>query len=491
MIRIQALTLPAILPILLVACASGRREDMEKVDSLRTKAEQLIKVQSLMGWENWVFGKPSNQDSLYKANAGLFTLENIDLVRRAEREESDSLQRKRLHYFRRYLSLEYIGKQIAALTDSVNNIEATAMVAVGRDTITYRQIPSVLATEKNQERRKQVYVALDPTLDTLNNLLLRVEGGYQRIAGELGYESYNTMLEDLKGIDLGEFAVTCERVLGETRETYLLLLDEQLKRYPGLSRENFYRHDTSPLFRSERFSPYFRGDSMLPGAIRTFSAMGIPLGSMDNLHIDAEARETKNPRAVCFAIDVPSDVRLSIKPTGGTDDYSALYHELGHGLHFANTAEHAIEFRYMGEPTVTETFAFLCEYIFSNQAWLRQYTTMPTTVLKDYVRFHAFYRLYYIRRYSAKFLYEMHLHSGKPSPEKVYAALLSSATGYLPLPSDEKRYMTDLDALYYSAGYLRAWFLEAQLSSALAERYGVTTRMQVTPSGPSGRPVTE
>jgi hypothetical protein len=470
--KARTAALPLLFSFFLLACSSGHKEDLVRIDSLRTQAEQLIKVQSLMGWENWVFGKPSNQDSLYKANSGLFTRENIELVRKALGEEQDSIQRKRLAYLKRYLSLEYIGKQIAPLTDSVSNMEATARVIVGKDSIPYRQIPSLLATEKSQSRRREIYVALDPVLDSLNMLLLRVEAAYQAISRELGYESYNGMLEDLKGIDLEGFKQVCERVLRETEPAYLKLLDEQLALYPGLKRENFYRHDTAPIFRSARFSSSFPGDSMLPGAIRTFAAMGIPLGAMDNLHIDAEPRETKNPRAVCFAIEVPSDVRLSIKPTGGTDDYSALYHEIGHGLHFANTTEHAIEFKYMGEPTVTETFAFLSEYIFSNQAWLRQHTMMQTDALKDYVRFHAFYRLYFIRRYSAKFLYELHLHSGKPSPEKVYAEVLSSATGYLPLPSDEKRYLTDLDALYYSAGYLRAWFLEAQLSTKLSERFG-------------------
>ena len=69
MIRTLCLVISAILPFLLISCAPGHRENMERIDSLRTAAEQLIKVQSLMGWENWVFGKPSNQDSLYKAHA--------------------------------------------------------------------------------------------------------------------------------------------------------------------------------------------------------------------------------------------------------------------------------------------------------------------------------------------------------------------------------------------------------------------------------------
>ena len=62
---------------LLISCAPSRRRDAEKIDALRTEAEELIKAQELMGWNSWVYGSPSNQDSLYKAHAGLFSKENI------------------------------------------------------------------------------------------------------------------------------------------------------------------------------------------------------------------------------------------------------------------------------------------------------------------------------------------------------------------------------------------------------------------------------
>jgi Zn-dependent oligopeptidase len=176
---------------------------------------------------------------------------------------------------------------------------------------------------------------------------------------------------------------------------------------------------------------------------------------------------------VCYPIDVPNDIRLSIKPIGGFDDYSALFHEMGHGEHYANTKENAMEFKYLGEPTVTENFAFLSEYLLSNQAWLRTHTTMPTAVEKDFLRFQAFHRLYFIRRYSAKFLYELQLHSAIAHPESLYAALQSKALEFREVPSDAKRYLTDLDAFYYAASYLRAWYLEAQLNAKLTRDYGV------------------
>jgi hypothetical protein len=211
---------------------------------------------------------------------------------------------------------------------------------------------------------------------------------------------------------------------------------------------------------------------MLSVLRKTYGGLGIDFETQTNLAIDAEDRETKNPRAVCYAVDVPNDIRLSIKPIGGFDDYSALFHEMGHGEHYANTKEHAFEFKYLGEPTVTETFAFLSEYILANQAWLRLNTTMPVSVLKDFVRFQAFYRLYYIRRYAAKFLYELQLHADVAHPQELYAKLQSRAIGCMQDPSDGKRFLIDVDANYYSASYLRAWFLEARLNARLTKEFG-------------------
>ena len=240
-----------------------------------------------------------------------------------------------------------------------------------------------------------------------------------------------------------------------------------------LKPSHFYRYDTAPLFRNERFDRYFTADSMLPTLYETYSKMGIDIKAMSNLKIDSEVRDTKNPRAVCYPIEVPGDVRLSIKPIGGFDDYSALFHEVGHGLHYASTKENAFEFKYLGEPTVTENFAFLSEYLLSNQAWLRLHTKMPVNVQKDFLRFQAFYRLYFIRRYSAKFLYEMQLHDGAPNPGILYSTLQSKAIGCQQIPSDRERYLVDVDPLFYSASYLRAWFLEAQLNARLTRDFGV------------------
>ena len=79
--------------VLLASCAPRHPKDVEQIDNLRAEAEALVKAQSLMGYESWALGKPSNQDSLYKLHASLFTKENIALARRTEDEEPDPCRR--------------------------------------------------------------------------------------------------------------------------------------------------------------------------------------------------------------------------------------------------------------------------------------------------------------------------------------------------------------------------------------------------------------
>lgn len=458
--------------LLLASCSPRHPKDIEQIDSLRVEAETLVKAQSLMGFESWAMGKPSNQDSLYKLHASLFTKENIATARRTEEEETDAVQKKRLTYFRRYLTSEYVARHTAALGDSVANFEAKATVTVDGATVPYRTVASLISNERVQSKREALSRAIDPVLDSLNPLLGRTEELSKRLAGELGYSSYTAMVEDLRGYSITGLMPMAEEVLASTDSLFLILLKETLASELKLTPETFRRFDVAPLFRNPKFDRYFPPSAMMDIVASTYKSLGIDLNAEPNLKIDAENRPEKNPRAVCFAINVPNDVRLSIKPIGGVDDYNALFHEMGHAQHYANTKEHAFEFKYTGEPTVTESFAFLSEYLLANQAWLRMNSKMPIPLLKQYARMSAFQRIYMVRRYCAKILYELQLHETMDGAPSAYAQLQARAAGYVSQPSDEKRFLTDVDALYYSASYVRAWFLESQLNAKLSRDFG-------------------
>lgn len=458
--------------LILSSCGAPKRDDVQLVDSVRVQVEKILRAESLDGWNNWTRGTRSRTDSIHQASPGVFTAENIAAVARLEAREPDHVQKKRLRFLRRHLTFGLLDRENAALRDQVNNIESRAIVQVGGERIPFREVPVRIANERDKVKRAALNSARDSVLDSLNTILTQIQNNNRRLATHLGYASYNALVESLKETSVQQFRTVAERILAETRESYSKLLADILKDQLKMGVRDFRRHDIGRLIRNERFDRYYPGDRMRGVLENTYAAMGIDVGAYRALTVDAGSLPEKNPRAVCFPVEVPNDIRLSIKPVGGFDDYAALFHEAGHALHYLNTREHALEFKYLGDRTVTETFAFLSEYILSNQAWLRLNTRMPTPQLKDLVKFNAFHRLYYIRRYAAKFLYELELHNGAPALPELYVRMQSDAVGFSPIPSDEKWYLMDVDAHYYSMDYLRAWFLEAQLSARLIERYG-------------------
>jgi hypothetical protein len=458
--------------LILASCGPGHQDDMEKIEVLREKFEKLSIARTKMEYHSWVFGARSNLDSLYATDSSVFTADNILLVGRAAAAEPDSVQKKRLRYLHRALITEYLLLRTAGLRDGVANIEAEATVRIDGETIPYRQVPAMIANEPSQSRRASLAVAMNPVFDSLTTRLRRIEEANRTIARDLGFASFNAMIAEIKDISLDDLQRTCEEILTSTDSLFDALLRDMLKQKLGLTREQYYSYDGAALFRAREFDAYFPADSVLPLVRTTYRGLGIDIDAQRNLKIDATSRPTKNPRAACFTVEVPTDIRLTIKPVGGYDDVAALLHEMGHGQHYANTKEHAFEFRYLGEPTVTEAFAFLSEYLLDNQAWLRVHTKMPVPVLKDFVRFEAFHRLSYIRRYAAKFLYELRLHAGEENLPSLYMGLQSRAAGWIPTASDGKRYLIDVDDNLYSAGYLRAWFLEAQLNTKFEQDFG-------------------
>jgi len=167
---------------------------------------------------------------------------------------------------------------------------------------------------------------------------------------------------------------------------------------------------------------------------------------------------------------VPHEVYLVIAPVGGREDFHALFHEAGHTEHYAHVDETLpVEDRYLGDNSVTESFAFLLEHLVSDPEWLRRRLGVqdPTEIVEH----SRASKLVFLRRYCAKLAYELELHGGGEVDglDAVYARRLSDAV-HVDWPA--VGWLADVDAFFYAARYLRAWALETHLRRTLRERFG-------------------
>jgi hypothetical protein len=209
---------------------------------------------------------------------------------------------------------------------------------------------------------------------------------------------------------------------------------------------------------------------MLPALEGTLADLGIDLRAQANVELDVEQRPKKSPRPFCVPIEVPDRVILVIQPIGGADDWAGLFHEAGHAEHYANTsADLPVEARRLGDLAVTEGWASLLQHLTNEPAWLTRRLDFPRP--DEFAREGAVELLYITRRYCAKLLYELELHTADDvtTMRTRYPEILGDALKITPSPTD---YLADVDASFYVTEYLRSWAFEAQLRDYLRSDFG-------------------
>ena len=283
---------------------------------------------------------------------------------------------------------------------------------------------------------------------------------------------YNPSWELLSGISLAGLREECSRFLRDTQAMWDETFPSMVKRGLGMEPRDVTRADALALFRAREFDGFFPAADMEPSIRRQVGEMGMDPTAQGRVRFDTGEREGKRSRAFCAPVRVPDEVYLVLRPHGGQTDWNTFLHELGHALHFAYMRpDLPMEFRWMGDNSVTEGYAMLFDHLMQDAGWLARYTGLTKKTVPGFLRSAGFEELHFLRRYSAKLLYETQLFGGAVSWEgapDLYVELLTGATNFQYSAADA---FVDVDNRYYAARYLRAWQLQALFTETLVERY--------------------
>ncbi|MGI9020922.1 MAG: hypothetical protein ACR2G3_09470 [Solirubrobacterales bacterium] len=444
------------------------------LDTYRQGAETFVSELDREYYLHLAGHKPSLEiEAIYGAHSSLFDRSVVAAIR----EEAGAVkpggdEERRLRCLLSFALDGLLGRETRGEAEEGARLEATLVVDAGHGAIPFRQVPIEQANEPDPARRAALEAARDALLaEHLNPLHRAAMERSHALCHDLGWASYADAYAEVRGIDLDRLAGQTRAFLAATDETYPELVDPRLDGagLPPLGR--LARSDVPRFFRSAELDPFFPADSLVGSLERTLGGLGVDLRAQSNVHLDTEPRATKSPRAFCSPVRVPGEVYLVIAPVGGRDDFAALFHEAGHTEHYANTAAgNPFEFRHLGDNSVTESFAFLLEHLTEDPVWLGDVLGMadPSAAIAQA----RASRLVLLRRYAAKITYELDLHGADPDLAEMparYAEVLGSATR---IRWPEAAFLSDVDAGFYVASYLRAWALETHWRRALRERFG-------------------
>ncbi len=472
----------------------------------RAEAEALVLIQQTLQWYTATVGETSIQAETYLGHDRLFSKDTIARVRKAAKEPGISADERRAReYFQAYLAGEFLAQSTAKFDDRAQNaaLQATVRLPWMKDPVPYKQLDLLVAEEKDAGRRAEIEKARAEIWRTvMNPILVEKETTAQRLARELGYRSYVELSEESRRAKLRPFMVEGKRFLDATDGMFHELLQEVSPRELGIPASQLRRSDFSRLFKGARHERFFPADIAVP-AFRSFlGGMGLGFKTVagTEVRVDDALNPLKEPRAACWGIRVPSDVRINVKPIPGIDSLGTFFHEGGHAVMFANTTTKVWEFQQLGPGALTEGLGEVFRYAWADPVWLRRYRSfvqahnteakrndplMSDQEIRELARLQLLYQLYYLRRYAyAKLVYESVLHAGSPSlwkgiydrpttdPMAVYREVFSNAYAVPLDESDALRFRTDVDDTFYSLDYARSFALAHLMSEGLRTRFG-------------------
>jgi hypothetical protein len=400
-------------------------------------------------------------EPLYEQHAELFSAEAVGQLHRAGTKELEQFAVEGM-----------IEASTRAQASEMARREAAGEITGQGETVPFRAVAVRQSNETDPSRRAALEAASHEFVELeLNPLLQESLANSHQTCKSLGYQTYTDMWESLSGVDLTGLHAQTQAFLRDTEAAYRSIVEPQLQKMLGFGLEKLHRSDIPAFFRAASLDEAFSANRLIPSLDQTLSQLGIDVGSQSNVCLDTSDRPGKSPRAFCAPVRVPDEIYLVILPRGGRDDYETLLHEAGHAQHYAHVSPDLLfETRLLGDNSITESFAFLFQYLAADAAWLHRQlgVSHPEPIIEQA----RAVKLIFLRRYAAKLSYELELHSSRARWEELpnrYSDYLSEAL-HIDWPS--ATWLTDVDPYFYTARYLRAWALEAQLRLALCERYG-------------------
>ena len=447
------------------------------VERLRQEGEAFMEELSREFYESLSGLKNDAQiQRIYEKYRGIFSVDALDVAREMlEGSGVDTDERRSARILVDWQVESRSGRELAPLDEREIEWESDTVVRLpdGRE-IPFQRVAIDIANSTDRAERAMIETAREAVVQKELAPLKRERIQRERdITESIGIApGYNATWELLSGISLAGLREECSAFLRDTQAMWDEVAAETVKRVLRMKLREATRADALALFRAREFDEFFPARDMETTIRGQVAEMGIESSANGRIRFDTGEREGKRSRAFCSPVQVPDEVYLVLRPHGGQTDWNTFLHEYGHALHFAYMRpDLPMEFRFMGDNSVTEGYAMLFDHLMQDPGWLKRYTGLEKATLPTYLRSAGFEELHYLRRYCAKLIYETQLYGGEESFDALpdlYVELLSRATSFQYSRADA---FVDVDPRFYSARYLRAWQFQSLVTETLVERY--------------------
>jgi hypothetical protein len=417
----------------------------------------------------------SEQAEIVARYTDLFTRDQLESLWEAERA-AEGEDREQLYRLRKVCESGIVSAELVEREDALENAQLAARLGFRGEELPLRAAQAKLAVLHaygDREKLGELHADLNATF---NDDRLELARSSEELSGELSQEPDPIARnEEEKGISLRELAVALEQACAAAEDAFLRLREKWFGRVLGPDRDDQPRsYHMSYVRRMSPLEATYTKERATDVCLETLKAIGFDLAADPNIRPDLDDRPQKSPRACVIASDPPKVVHLITRAQGGLHDYQAFLHEAGHALHYAGCdPDLPYTFRRLSrDHALTEIYSYIVEALSREPGWHARHFGLSDADAADNAEATTFLEALLFRRYTAKLGFELEFwgrFADDGGTSTGYAERLTAATG---VRYSSDGFISDMDAGFYSADYLRAWIRSAQLRAHLVEEIG-------------------
>ncbi len=417
----------------------------------------------------------SEQAEIVRRFADLFSREQLDALQEAESQAGGD-DRELLYRLRKTCESGLISAQLAEREDELENRLLAERVTFKGEEMPLRNAQAKLAVLPEYSDREELGRIQSVASARFNEERLDLlRTGEELAADYSGIADAVERNDEEKGISLRELSRVLKQASDDSAQSYEALRGRWFTQLLGEDRDDVpSSYHTAWMRRLSPLESTYTKDRATEICLKTLEALGFDLTAQTNIKLDLDDRPQKSPRACVIASDPPKIVHLITRAQGGLHDYQAFLHEAGHALHYGGCDPNLpyIFRRIARDHALTEIFSYIVEAISREPEWHELYFGLSPEQARDNAEATTFLEALLFRRYEAKLRFELDFWTRFPSDDGTdagYEEYLTEATG---VRYRRDGYLSDMDAGFYSADYLRAWIRSAQLREHLVRENG-------------------
>jgi hypothetical protein len=417
----------------------------------------------------------SEQAEIVRRYADLFTREQLDALREAEGGTVGE-DHELLYRLRKTCESALISAQLAEREDELENRQLAERVTFDGEEMPLRSAQAKLAVLSDYADREELGKIQADASARFNPDRLDLLTATEELAADYsGIADAVARNEEEKDISLHELSRALQAAAEASASNYDVLRERWFGKLLGQGRDDVpSSYHTSWMRRLSPLEATYTKERATEVCLQTLAALGFDLNAQPNIKLDLDDRPQKSPRACVIASDPPKVVHLITRAQGGLHDYQAFLHEAGHALHYGGCDPQLpyVFRRIARDHALTEIYSYIVEAISREPEWHELHFGLAPEQARENAEATTFLEALLYRRYEAKLRFELDFWSrfdGQGGDADLYETLLTAATG---VRYRKDNYISDMDAGFYSADYLRAWIRSAQLRAHLVHEVG-------------------